>query len=138
MGEEERRTILRMVSEGKLSPEEAAGLLEAVEDASERRPGFTEALEANREVARHMRHGRSGRNRALIIHIKGGGDNKVNLRIPLSLARAAGKFIPRQAATYLQNYEIDLQQFLEDASEADGGTILEVKDGENRVLIAVE
>jgi hypothetical protein len=136
MGEEERRTILRMVSEGKLSPEEAANLLEAVEDASERRsgPGF----EPPRGNVAHIRHGRSGRNRALIIHIKEGGDNKVNLRIPLSLARAAGKFIPRQAATYLQNYEIDLNQFLEDASEADGGTILEVKDGENRVLIAVE
>ena len=136
MGEEERRQILRMVSEGKLSPEEAAGLLEAVEDVSERRtgPGFM----SPQGGMSHGRPGRAARSRALIIHIKEGGDNKVNLRIPLSLARAAGKFIPRQAATYLQNYEIDLQQFLEDASEADGGTILEVKDGENRVLIAVE
>jgi hypothetical protein len=125
-----------MVSEGKLSPEEAANLLEAVEDASER--VSTSSVEPPRGNVAQMRHGRAHRNRALIIQIKEGGDNKVNLHIPLSLARAAGKFIPRQAATYLQNYEIDLQQFLEDASEADGGTILEVKDGENRVLIAVQ
>ena len=59
------------------------------------------------------------------------------MRIPLALARVAGKFIPKQALHYLKDYEIDLAQFIE-ASEEEGGTILEVKDGENRVLIAVE
>lgn len=137
MGEEERRQILRMVSEGKLSPEEAAGLLEAVDDGADRSnepsdvPGST-------NMVRPTRPGRPARSRALIIHIKEGGDNKVNIRIPLSLAKVAKKFIPRQAQTYLQNYEIDLQEFLDDAGEAEGGTILEVKDGDNRVLIAVE
>jgi hypothetical protein len=136
MGDEERRQILRMVAEGKLSPEEASGLLEAVEDASERQradtpgPGF--------EPPRRFKHGRPTSRRALIIHIKEGGDSKVNIRIPLSLAKVAGKFIPKQAQTYLKNYEIDLEQFLEDAGEVEGGTILEVKDGDNRVLIAVE
>jgi hypothetical protein len=136
MGEEERRRILRMVAEGKLSPEEAAGLLEAVEDAQARRgPEFAPQPPQPPQPPYPRR---STSRRALIIHIKEGGDSKVNIRIPLSLARVAQKFIPRQAASYLQNYEIDLNQFLEDAGDAEGGTILEVKDGENRVLIAVE
>jgi hypothetical protein len=137
MGDDERRQILRMVSEGKLSPEEAAGLLEAVNDDPGRSDDPSEAP-APVQMERPLRVGRSGRSRALIIHIKEGGDNKVNIRIPLSLARVAQKFIPRQAQNYLQNYEIDLQQFLDDAGEAEGGTILEVKEGDNRVLIAVE
>ena len=137
MGDDERRQILRMVSEGKLSPEEAAGLLEAVDDGMDRSNDLSDPPPAS-AMARPLGVGRSSRSRALIIHIKEGGDSKVNIRIPISLARVAKKFIPRQAQNYLQNYEIDLQEFLDDAGDAEGGTILEVKDGDNRVLIAVE
>ena len=147
MGDEERARILRMVAEGKLSPEDAAGLLEAVEpepQASEysNSPegefagfggrGEGEARMRGREVRR------SRPPRAVVIQIKEGGENKVNIRIPLGLARAAKKFIPRQAQNYLSSYEIDLQEFLDGANDMEGGTLLEVKDGDNRVLIAVE
>jgi hypothetical protein len=139
MSDEERARILRMVSEGKLAPEEAADLLEALQTDRQ------EALDGPevRMHAPHSRHGRletSGRRkpRTVVIHVKEGGENKVNIRIPIGLTRAAGKFIPRQAQAYLGKYEINLQEFLDDLVEADSGTLLEVKDGENRVLIAVE
>jgi hypothetical protein len=139
MGNEDRRRILQMVSEGKLSPEEAADLLEAIDDAAAAAPARepSTAHFAPRVEAATRSHPRRISNRALTILIKEGGDNKVNLRIPLGLARVAGKFIPKQAQNYLKEYEIDLQQFL-DAGELEGGTILEIKDGDNRVLIAVE
>lgn len=138
-----------MVADGKLSPEEAASLLEAVEP--EREPqvsSFSTPPEAayseygapsERDIRIRGREGRRSRPpRAVVIQIKEGGENKVNLRIPLGLARAAKKFIPRQAQNYLSSYEIDLQEFLDGAGDMEGGTLLEVKDGENRVLIAVE
>ncbi len=138
-----------MVAEGKLSPEEAAGLLEAVEPEPEPQPaGFSNSSEAQsvgfggRGESELRMRGREGRRsrvpRAVVIQIKEGGENKVNIRIPLGLARAAKKFIPRQAQNYLAAYEIDLQEFLDGATDMEGGTLLEVKDGENRVLIAVE
>jgi hypothetical protein len=149
VGDEERARILRMVAEGKLSPEEAAGLLEAVEPEPEphiseypnpsegQYAGFGSRGES--DVRIRGREGRRSRPpRAVVIQIKEGGENKVNIRIPLGLARAAKKFIPRQAQNYLSSYEIDLQEFLDGASDMEGGTLLEVKDGENRVLIAVE
>lgn len=149
MSDEERARILRMVAEGKLSPEEAAELLEAVETEPEPgvatfsgppelpQPPYGNASE--RDLRAAGREGRRGRApRAVVIQIREGGENKVNLRIPLGLARAAKKFIPRQAQGYLSSYEIDLQEFLDGATDMEGGTILEVKDGENRVLIAVE
>ena len=138
-----------MVAEGKLSPEEAAGLLEAVEPEPEPQvAGYSNSPEgqyagsgSRGETELRMR-GREGRRsrvpRAVVIQIKEGGENKVNIRIPLGLARAAKKFIPRQAQNYLSAYEIDLQEFLDGASDMEGGTLLEVKDGDNRVLIAVE
>ncbi|HEX6507458.1 MAG TPA: hypothetical protein VF221_07490 [Chloroflexota bacterium] len=149
MSDEERARILRMVAEGRLSPEEAASLLEAIEPEPETVPtgtstsGESQYGETEERGDREFRvRGREGRRnrppRAVVIQIKEGGENKVNLRIPLGLARAAGKFIPRQAQSYLSAYEINLQEFLDGAGDMEGGTLLEVKDGENRVLIAVE
>jgi hypothetical protein len=125
-----------MVAEGKLSPEEAADLLEAIQP--ERREEYRQApgnwmppeLEMGPPMRRKTRH--------LVIHVKEGGESKVNVRIPLSLTRAAGKFIPRQAQAYLGKYDINLQDFLDEVGQADGGTLLEVKDGDSKVLIAVE
>jgi hypothetical protein len=135
-----------MVADGKLSPEEAASLLEAMEPEPEPQvssysipPEAPYGAPGERDVRIRGREGRRSRPpRAVVIQIKEHGENKVNIRIPLGLARAAKKFIPRQAQNYLSAYEIDLQEFLDGASDMEGGTLLEVKDGENRVLIAVE
>jgi hypothetical protein len=65
--------------------------------------------------------------------------SKVNVRIPLSLARAAGKFIPRHAQQHLAAYNINLEEFLSGLSDAEGDrTLVEVKDGTDEVRIAVE
>ncbi len=136
---DEQERILRMVAEGTISPEEAADLLDALEsaataDQSERAPRMPNAP----GVHEHPHHGLRRRPRTLVIHIREGGESKVNVRIPLSLTRVAGKFIPRQAQGYLNKFDINLQEFLEEVRDADSGTLLEVKDGENKVLIAVE
>jgi hypothetical protein len=137
MSDEERARILRMVSEGKLSPEEAADLLEAIQPPPPVQEEFT-GMTPNPFPQITMRgHGRR-RGRLLVIHVREGNENKVNLRIPISLTRAAGKFIPRQATQYLSKYEINLNDFVEDLADAEGGTILEIREGENKVLIAVE
>lgn len=141
---DERNRVLRMVAEGQLSPEEAANLLEALEQVpgTESTQGWSTPNPPELPVweSRVLRKHREARVpvRAVVIQIKEGGENKVNIRVPISMARMAGKFIPRQAQQYLAGYEIDLQQFLDDVGDAEGGTLLEVKEGENRVLIAVE
>lgn len=133
--DDERARILRMVADGKISPEEAAELLEALGPAasSERGAGMNRSAPPTAPVPMAPR-----RSRALVIHIKEGGENKVNVRIPLGLTKVAGKFIPRQAAAYLGKYDINLQDFLDEVGEGESGTLLEVRDGENKVLIAVE
>ncbi len=94
MMSEERARILRMVANGKLSAEEAAELLEALEPAP-RTEARTASLVEPLPVASPTGA------RTLVINITEGGDSKVNVRIPLGLARAAGRFIPRQAQEYL-------------------------------------
>jgi hypothetical protein len=132
MMSEERARILRMVANGKLSAEEAAELLEALEPASR-----TEARSAL--PAESMPVSSPTGPRTLVINITEGGDSKVNVRIPLGLARAAGRFIPRQAQEYLEDHGIDLKQILsEQITGWAKGPLIEVQDEKDHVLIAVE
>jgi hypothetical protein len=138
MSDEERARILRMVAEGKLSPEEAADLLEAIQPPPVEERVAMGPMPPNPPNPPMFVRGHRRRGRILVIHVREGNENKVNLRIPISLTRAAGKFIPRQASQYLSKYDINLNDFVEDLADAEGGTILEIRDGENKVLIAVE
>src|SRR5690349_4488563 len=100
MNDDERARVLRMVAEGKLSPEEAANLLDALEpdpEPQQERSWYSSSPDAGapggpppgdmtvRAQGRERSRGRAPR--AVVIQIKEGGDNKVNVRIPLGLAR---------------------------------------------------
>jgi hypothetical protein len=129
---EERARILRMVAGGKLTAEEAAELLEALEPAprAEGRAAFP---------GEPLPFAPPTNPRTLVINISEGGDSKVNVRIPLGLARAAGRFIPRQAQEYLEDHGIDLKQMLAEQTVAwTKGPLIEIQDEEDHVLIAVE
>jgi hypothetical protein len=75
---EERRRILSMLGEGKISAQEADALLDAVADASGR--PMTDALVPPTKAAKYLR--------VLVEGQEGGQGNKVNVRVPLDLIRA--------------------------------------------------
>jgi hypothetical protein len=131
MSDEERARILRMVAEGTISPEEATDLLEAVADEPQ-------AELVSRPQQRIMAPMTAGKR--LVIEISEGGDSHVNLRIPLGLARMAGRFVPRQAARHLSEHGIELDELMVDMGQPSNmdGTILEIHEGDGHVRIAVE
>ena len=145
MSNEERARILRMVAEGKVTPAEAEDLLAALDaapDAGARSTGLSATFGPGSMPAPPVPPGPPGirkQPRSMVIQVKEGGDSKVNVRIPLSLARAAGRFIPRRAQQHLAAYNIDLEELLSGLGDAGGdGTLVEVKDGKDEVRIAVE
>lgn len=136
MSSEEQARVLRMVSEGKLTAEEAADLLDALEPAP--RPEYRPTSLANGPDLPIRPRRPVSPNRSLVILIEEGGKSKVDLRIPLALARAAGRFIPRSARARLEEFEIDLSEMLGGIGTAEEGSLLHVEDGESRVQIRVE
>jgi hypothetical protein len=133
---EDRARILRMVAEGKLTAEEAAELLEAIQPESRSAPRFSPVS----EPPRMLEHGGRlpGTRRFLLIQITEGEHSKVNLRIPLALARAAGRFIPRVAQEHLDEYDINIKELMEDLGNGlVEGPLLEIQDDDSRVLIEV-
>ncbi len=134
MANEEQSRILQMVAGGQISPAEAGDLLAALEMSSPPQrsiPKFTPP--PSTYTARPISA------RCLTIQVMEGEHSKVNVRIPLGLARAAERFLPRQAQQYLREQGIELGEMLEGVQgNEDSTTLLEVEDDDKRVRIAIE
>ncbi|HZS86323.1 MAG TPA: hypothetical protein VFE42_02395 [Chloroflexota bacterium] len=138
---EERGRILRMVAAGEISPAEAEDLLSALEPPrqSENRPFGAPGNPPPPPPPPQAPMMRRNEGRSLIIQVTEGNEDKVNVRIPLGLARAASKFIPRRAKEYLEEYDMNIDQLVESLTGAEGSnTLVEVQDGDDHVRIAVE
>ncbi|GEM_PF-4582148 len=135
MSSEERDIVLQMLSEGKISPSEAGELLDAL-DVKEAAP--EEPRVARPEPA--IKEGRSkADSRSLMIEVRDGGETRTHVQIPLGLAMAAGKFLPKKTQDYLEQFGIEMDELLENVTEdlARKGPIVDVRDGDTMVQIAV-
>lgn len=117
---EERKRILQMLGEGKITADEAEGLLTALQEEKVK-PSL-------RKEAKFLR-----------VKVWEDGKDKVNVNIPLSLAKLAMKFIPSDAKATLDQQEIDLAAILKEIQDSpSAGKIVEVEDGDSRVEVFLE
>lgn len=117
---EERKKILEMLAQGKVSPEEADDLLSTLERGE------------SQSVPQKAR-------RLLKVRISEGGVEKVNVNLPLSLARVALKFVPADAKRELEEQGVDIEDLLSSVSnELQEGKLVDIKDGDDSVEIYVE
>ena len=161
MSSEERDMILQMVAEGKVTTAEAADLLDAL-DTKEDRAGEDGVGAESRDVYRNDRDqrrqerdarrferdlGRQDReqrrkgfaDRVLEIHVQDGGETRTHVNIPLGMAVAAGRFLPKKAQDYFDRYGIDLNDLLDSVSSdlSRRGDIVDVTDGDTHVHLAI-
>jgi hypothetical protein len=118
--ETEKLQILKMVQEGKVSVEEAAQLLEAVEPA---KAAAAQAPKGNAQWLRvRVTDGRSGR-------------AKVNVNVPIGLLSIATRFVKSE---HLQG--VDLNEIIRLVREGAHGKIVDVQDPETgeQVEIVIE
>jgi hypothetical protein len=153
MPSEEGKQVLRLLADGKIDAEQAYRLLKAIGDVSEssgprapsppRAPFPAEApfppTSPERPFFPHDAPIPPGLGRrTLRIRVQSGGKTKVNIAIPLAIARmgktkiAASGLVREQLA----KFGIDLDDVLRNIAHS--GTIVDVSDGDDRVLIDVE
>lgn len=122
--EDERRQILDMVAEGKITAEEASRLLEAMAGQAQRQPAPT-----------------TNRARVVRVRVTDAESNqvRVNIKLPLDLIRTA----LRKGRDIKPNIDIGGLEF--DASELEEllrsgvqGHIIDIQDGDERVEVLVE
>ena len=116
---DEMNTVLRLVAEGKLTPEEAAPIIEALgqaRDATNRAAqAFGETFDVEgRPVTR-------GRQRRVRIQVNERGRRVVDVRVPLAFAAAAARMVPGIPESYAA--------LIEQAVDSNTtGTIVEAED----------
>jgi hypothetical protein len=168
MSNEERDVILQMLADNKISTQEAASLLDALRESEEsgeteswprwksedaeggqddrneraRRRLDRDMRRQERDVyraslRRHSRGSTSGR--SLFINVTDGDETRTHVHIPLGMAMAASKFIPRKARAYFEEYGIDLSELIESVLGDVGhaGQIVNIRDGDKRVEVTV-
>lgn len=119
---EERQKILKMLEEGKLTVEEAARLIEAVESPA------PDGKESSGEKAEFLR-----------VLVCENGQEKVKVNVPLALARIALKAIPNSARQQINAQGVDIDQLLNGVmNNLKPGRIVEVQDGNSRVEVFIE
>jgi hypothetical protein len=149
---DELETILRLVSEGKLTPDEAAPIIDALTRAEQSAPRADRIADrASRRASRldrHMDRAQRRMNRAfarvqatvddigggrhLRIQVKERGRQQVNLRIPIGFVDSALGFVPGLGGD-------QADRIRQAVRSGETGPIIDVEDDEGGgVLISVE
>jgi len=119
---DEMNTVLRLVAEGKLSPEEAAPIIEALGQVGRAADRATQAMAMAGEVV--DADGRlitRGRGRRVRIQVNERGRRVVDVRVPLAFAAAAARMVPGIPESYAA--------LIEQAVDSNTtGTIVEAED----------
>jgi len=76
-------TVLRLVAEGRITAEEAAPLVAALDEPTVDQPAPPDEAAAGSRPARQVR-----------VEVTEGGRSVVNLRVPLTLGQAAISYVP--------------------------------------------
>jgi len=127
---EERMRVLNLLNEGKITPEQAADLLQAMDDAPVQQPvspptpaQFEDAPAPDDWVASHPP-------RWLRVKVTDTdtGRPRVNVRIPISLV-GWGLKIGRQFAPEIEG--VDFNELIKAMQSGEGGTFVDVMDEED-------
>jgi hypothetical protein len=119
---DEMNTVLRLVAEGKLSPEEAAPIIEALGQVGRAADRATQAMAIAGEVVdAEGRLVTRGRGRRVRIQVNERGRRVVDVRVPLAFAAAAARMVPGIPESYAA--------LIEQAVDSNtSGTIVEAED----------
>jgi len=131
MPTEEGKQVLRLLAEGKIDSEQAYRLLRALGDIDDR--------PKNGPPPPPPPPGHPGaRGRILRIKVTEGGEQKVNVAIPLAIARIGKMKLGSSGLVrgHLSKFGIDLDELLRSIDFP--GRIVDIADDEDRVEIFVE
>ncbi|MDD2523098.1 MAG: hypothetical protein PHW11_09830 [Anaerolineaceae bacterium] len=134
---DEKKRILKMVQEGKLSAQEAVQLLEALEPSPEEKSISSEIIPDPAVSSNGKAHWLK-----VVVTELSSGKRKVNLKIPLALARWGMKMGSKASIGGGAMEDLDLQSVLNDDILNDGqkGILVDVEDVEDgeHVVISLE
>lgn len=121
---EEKKRILRMLEEGRISVDEAEKLLDKIEGGTAEKTGYDKQIVERRRA------------RALRIIVVEDGEEEVNISIPLKLVKMFETLMPKSAKEKLDEKGINLDVVLDAIEEETvDGKLVDIHDGDTHVEI---
>ena len=134
---EERMRILKMVEDGKISADDAAALLKSVGGGAVHFTTGTSSAEAV-----NGKDKKSLKGKKLRIQVFEGNQEKpkVNIKLPLSLARLGGKFLSKTGKAKIQGLDLDFEALVSHLDDLEEENTIEIDDekGKTRVNLFIE
>ena len=138
MPSDEGKQVLKLLAEGKIDVEQAFRLLRALGDIDERPRGPTPPFPPTSPLAAEPPTPPGTRGRILRIRVTENGQQKVNVAIPLAIARVGKMKLASSGLVrgHLSKFGIDLDELLRSIDYP--GKFVDIADDEDRVEIFVE
>ena len=138
MPSDEGKQVLSLLAEGKIDVEQAYRLLRALGDIDEKQRGPTPPTPHAPPPAPEPPLPPGARGRILRIRVTEGGQQKVNVAIPLAIARMGKMKLASSGLVrgHLAKFGIDLDELLRSIDYP--GKFVDIADDEDRVEIFVE
>nr|HDM59943.1 hypothetical protein [Bacillota bacterium] len=134
---EERMRILKMVEDGKISADDAAALLKSVGGGAVHFVTRTSSAGAVKAKDKKSLKGKK-----LRIQVFEGNQEKpkVNIKLPLSLARLGGKFLSKTGKAKIQGLDLDFEALVSHLDDLEEENTIEIDDekGKTRVNLFIE
>ncbi len=137
MPSDEGKQVLKLLADGKIDVEQAYRLLRALGDIDER-PRPTPPFPPTPPTAPEPPSSPGARGRILRIRVTEAGQQKVNVAIPLAIARVGKMKLASSGLVrgHLSKFGIDLDELLRTIEYP--GRFVDIADDEDRVEIFVE
>ena len=138
MPSEEGKQILQLLADGKIDPDQAFRLLRAIGDISDPAGPLKPPAPPGPPGPPGGPSPSWMRGRVLRVMVTSGGKSKVNIAVPLAIARIGKVKLATSGLVrgHLAKFGLDLDELLDNVQHS--GPLIDVSDGDDRVIITVE
>lgn len=132
---EDKKRILKMVEEGKITAEEAIRLLDVL-DFDEKCDMVVKGEVVENDDFFDIKND-SKKGKMLFVRVKGSDGSKVKVNIPLEFIKIMGG-IGSMYSDELEKHNIDIAKLMDAIDNGFVGRIVEVEDGNDKVIVEIQ
>lgn len=132
---EDKKRILKMVEEGKITAEEAIKLLDVLDSNEKSDIVVKQEVMEDDDFFDIKNDGKKGK--MLFVRVKSKDGGKVKVNIPLDFIKIMGG-IGSMYSNELEKYNIDIAKLMDAIDNGFVGRIVEVEDGDDKVIVEIQ
>ena len=132
---EDKKRILKMVEEGKITAEEAIKLLEVLDSSEKCDTAPKSEIVEEDDFFNFKNNDKKGK--MLFVRVKSSDGTKVKVNIPLEFIKIMGG-IGSMYSNEFEKHNIDIAKLMDAIDNGFVGRIVEVEDGNDKVIVEIQ